>query len=454
MVHPAQPLPPPQPRPEWTFVSEVERLAEAVAQIAIRILFVAAQILMAGALLPISLQGIGLPIVALGSTLLAGFFFLPPDRMQIPDFDEMPPLIRPAVGRLIPVEMPRGIPNRGNNCALNALIHFLESDPYVADWLRGKGDFEDFLRSYRISDPEIEAFRAFREQSPKPEPCERDLFSQFLAENGSPFEETYRDIRRLQKAFSSFFAAYDQAVEEGREAVAMTAKGIRTALGEGGNREELDAHEALQHVLNLLPPAQQMQIEVIRRFVSPEAHEPYMSADAAPEVCLTLEIGEADLNPRLQEMFDHYRDYEQSGLNFRHNGITYPSARLQRAFLEAPSALRFQIKRFIYQNPPDNRWTHFKRRLGINVEGRTIKRDMPVEVPAQITVLDRPYYLRSFLTHRGDRSHTGHYIAGRAINGNYYLMDGPKVTTDRADWEAEVRQAYLLCYLPAPAQPN
>ena len=75
--------------------------------------------------------------VAIGSTCLSGFFFPQQSRKFLGrfPFSVLEQALRVSIQN--PQEgAPRGLQNIGNNCFLNTLVHYLDADPAVGEWLR------------------------------------------------------------------------------------------------------------------------------------------------------------------------------------------------------------------------------------------------------------------------------------------------------------------------------
>jgi len=75
-----------------------------------------------------------------------------------------------------------------------------------------------------------------------------------------------------------------------------------------------------------------------------------------------------------------------------------------------------------------------------------------------ITLIDgsqRQFRLSSFINHQGDTISSGHYVAGRVVNRNKYLVNDLNVTlAGQQEWDQQLQQAYLLCFVPAEEQPS
>ncbi len=414
--------------PQPSFCSKLAELVGVILQVALRVLFIAGAVWMALELLPFQWSAIGVPSVAFGASILSSFFFPSKKPPSGPYFEQLPPLIRPIQGTQIrpqlaplPVDAPRGLINLKNNCSFNSLVHFLEGVPAVAAFLR---------------------------HPPKPE--------------GGP----------LLKAYADFLAGYDQALRENRTPVDGT-QNLRLALSQltpsisPSESHQEDAPEILTQILDILPNEYKAKVEQAIRYAVGD-HPMFGFADGTSIKedrigYFTLELKEEMQSARLEELFAHFCDFDVEhppNYNVETNGVLCRSAggeprryrpeHTKIRFLEAPPALFFQIKRFYHY---DGR---FSSVLPNFLLPGAVKREVPVEVPEELTIdvaggTKRKYRLSTYVNQWGPTTESGHYTAAGIKNGQKYFMDDQSVTlADQASWDARARQAYLLCYVPVP----
>jgi len=479
------------------YCARVKEIALVVAQTAIRVLFILASLLATAAAFPVSFHVIALPIIAMSSTTLAGFFFPDPTLVARPYFPPLPPLLRPApplplpgqIPAVIPQEAPRGLINISQNCGFNSSVHFLESDPITARWLRNllpanmdMPAFENFLAGYDPKPRLVADFRAFAAANPNPPRPVREVFREFVDRYVPPIadfsayrkiQEAFQHLQALHEPFSNFFAAYDVALRDNQEVIGGNSQALRLALHgistiPASEHVQVDAPEPLTYILDLLPDAQKMRIEEAYRYKTaglpaiaglPDAR----SRKEERTNFLTLEFKENEETPTtLDRMFNYYCDHDMEAADpIRYTGVDgqqhrYTPEHANRRFLEAPPALRFQIKRF-YNVPPPKTW--YSRIAPSWFPGQSwtmVKKDIPVEIPPdfQITLPNgerRRYQLVSFINHHGSSIASGHYTAARIVNGRKYFMSDRTVTQpDQAAWDERLRKAYVVCYLPIP----
>lgn len=482
---------------------KLKQLGQIIAQIAVRILFIATSILTAAATFPIHWHAVGLPIVAVSSAFLAAFFFHKITPV-FSIFSSSTPLIQPPnLMQPLPADAPRGIVNGGNNCALNALAHFVNSDPLISRWFQTPlsemdlNTFEQFLAPYRPPAAMTAAFRTFVDNEPHPRPTVSALFSRFLQDGAAyvPAAADQRAFRTIQMdfggiaatqdAFAQFFAEHNRAIQENR-AVIDGSQNLRLALSRAPTamisssaQEQVDPSEALSAFFAHLPDAQQMKMEITRRY-NVQGRTPLQgNPEGVTQNEETYGIIPF-LMPRrgsnepldLQKFLNSFCTEVTEITTRNANGINevYPTT-IERQFSQPPTALRFQIQRSCRELVPQGCLARFRnwltRILPAFLERwlskcwarpvpviETVKRDDPVEIPEELTIVVngavRTYRLATVINHVGDSPDSGHYTAGRIVNGNKYILDDQRVTlADQATWDDYRRQAYLVCYLPA-----
>lgn len=459
-------------------------LAEIVVQTAVRILFIVASILMAASMLPLKFHAAIIPVVAVGTTTLAAFFFPKPVYLGRPHFASLEPLVRPIIVAPPPLaaEAPRPLYNAAHNCAFNSLVHFLESDPTIAQWLRHPLDanidmaaFENFLAGYQPPAQVIERFRDYVNEVPNPQPSIPTMFKTFIDQHVPEpaydqafraFKINYNDLISIHEPLSRFFAEYDAAVQN--NGVVRGSQNLRLTISRvsaipNSQYVQIDAAEAMNAILGTLPNAQKTFIRETTRYNTnglpailgnPQA---FIQQDER-HGSIALSIPKNDQTPTLEKLIqNHCNDSEP----FKRKGIDgkdrfYP-ATIERQFLEAPSVLRFHIKRFLNEPPPDSWLTRLKLKFWPKLPWNMVKKENPITAPEQLTITlanaeQRQYRLTSFIVHHGSSVESGHYTSARILNGQKYLMSDQQVTlADQPTWEQQLQQAYLLCYLPVQA---
>ncbi|HSX27056.1 MAG TPA: ubiquitin carboxyl-terminal hydrolase family protein [Chlamydiales bacterium] len=200
----------------------------AIAQLAVKIFFIFSAVWMAGVLLPVAFHAVFLPMIALGATTLAAFFFQsePPSQKAVissPSLIEKIPE-RPIHFELplpagIPQNAPRGIYRTGMNCWVNSLVQLLECEPFVAQWLRTPIplDLEPFIQyiaQYEVPLDIIQEFRAFHEEliPPKPVP---DAFALFLKERRTVVRWLNTSLPLNYELFNQYVAREEREVQDG-----------------------------------------------------------------------------------------------------------------------------------------------------------------------------------------------------------------------------------------------
>ncbi len=507
-VNPVQQQPRPVQQGPSPCLQMLYQLSEVIIQVAIRALFIAAHILMAAWLLPLSWHWVALPIVALGSTVLAAFFFPQFSVIGLGDVRPKTPLLPPVrrgVNGQIPEHYPDGSPvgyrNEGENCAFNSVAHFLDSNPNLAQWLRSPvtdetdwPTFLAFLGTYLPPAALRDQFEQYVAQQPDPKPSVKRMFHQFL-ENYVPnvvdrvqtdrIKNTFAHLERAHPVFKPFYQANDAAVQNRRAVSDGRSGDLRAVLAqvnpliEEGN-VQTSADFIATPVLDILMP--ETMKTVIERTVHYNMQGlPPMAEPSPPQVervgLLPLDIDSNDPAPTLERLIQNSFNYgnvdprTEMGVD----GVKrdYPIERISVEFLEAPPALWFWLKRFRQEPPPEGLYNQFlaymhrefpkfssyalQRPIGY----RDIKINTPVQCPEEITIRLKngqqlQYRLSSFVTHQGmaDRGYR-HYVSGE-IRVGHKFYENDSVTTlvenqaDQDNWDDQLQHSYLLSYLPVP----
>lgn len=385
--------------------SKVWMLAKIIAQIAVRIFFVFASLVLAAGALPVEYYAIGLPIVALVSAFISSTFF----AQSASKADDEPPSPKP-----LPADAPRGLENAGANCALNSVFQLLKGDPYI-DQLLSSSEFEG----------------------------------------------------GVAKAFSDFSKKYDAAqktrrnVVHGSQALRVALHAAGSGISESASHQE-DGADCLRTALGSILGKQQMKIKMMHYmdldtgFKDKPANRPdkdYLEPPQPPcalfGVPLKQQNSKEPLN--LQKMFDYACNRpENQDLPAVGNGGKPPE--MIRIAGKDKKEERCEATRTVTEFTegfPQGLYLHLLR-----WDGQGGKNDTAVEIPPQLNVkvagADKVYQLASFVHHRGTPQ-GGHYKAGRVVNGKYYQANDSSVTlVDQAKWEKLAQQAYLLCYVLAP----
>jgi hypothetical protein len=229
------------------------------------------------------------------------------------------------------------------------------------------------------------------------------------------------------------------------------------------HRVQVDAHEVMTYILELLPHDQQMRIQERTTYTVDghpiEGNPAGLSQKEERYGCISLSIPEGEANPTLEGLLRHYCDdrtvIERKSVDGQNR--PYPAV-IERRFLEMPSVLRFQIKRFYNEELPKSWLTNVLSWVWPKLGYRMVKRDVPVQVPDTLSIAAangerRQYRLVSFVNHHGPSIGSGHYTADVRVNDarDYHISDEVVNLVDRSTRDALREQAYLFCYVPVPA---
>lgn len=474
--------------------SRLYELAEAIAQIAVKILFVTASILMAASAFPITWHAIVIPVVAIGTSVLAGFFYPQPNPIQGALFGLLPPLVRPvqalANGELpadFPADAPRGFQNRGTqNCAFNSMADLLECEPELAHFNRHPltddidlPGFRNFLAGYNPPAHLVAQFDAYVAAAAAPHPPIPTMFATFIDAYQPPIGDhnavnairsTYHNLRLVQRPFSEFYRAYDEAVAARQAHSRGNAQNLRvalnqvTALVDPSPHHQMDVSEAMGPYLDLLPDPLKAKVRTTYHFNT--AGLPDMLEVPQPKEervgYFSLPIKGNNLN----ELFHSYCNGTEHEPQ-RYFGVDgkrhdYPVDRVTVRLLEPPPALRFHIKRFGFEMPPVSWYSRWFPKLFPPLGARGIKLDPPIDFPPEYTLTlengqVHKYRLAAFINHHGTTPGGGHYTDARIVGGNKYLKSDEEVTLVTPEhqgvWDERLQHAYFLDYLLVPPEP-
>lgn len=436
---------------ESTLSSKVLYVAKVIVQIVARIIFVIGSLVVAAAALPVEWFAIGLPIAALVSAVVSYNFFgdaAPSAPQAIP--------VQSAAVEPLPKDAPLGIINTSNNCAFNSLVHFWESSPEIADWIRKPLSAQDVcqqvIEEARL-DPTID-LTALQDSIEKSEAPASSKIAYFVTR--------HRKILSTHDAFQIFWKSYSTAVEKGVRQVEGSQK-LREALHQIdpkisiSERVQEDASECFTHLLDLLPANKKLSWKISRFYdltpFTDAANRPDSdhrdNEEVVPYIPLSMEQDGSEAL-HIQKMLDHELDKKEAGVEANitgKDGVATPckNIRTKLELLNAPPALYLQIKRFDSKVPEGKS------------EATITKNETPVEAPLVLKIkvggVEKIYQLSSFVHHSGSTPSSGHYRAGRLIDGKRYLLDDERVTLDDPAWERLLQQAYLLCYVPVQVNP-
>jgi hypothetical protein len=440
--------------------TKLEQTTEVITQVAIRILFIASSVWMAMAMLPVSMHAVVVPVIGFSATVLSGFFFPQPFHIQPPDFGQLPPLVRP-VKVAEPVEapaqnphLPRGLLNSGNNCCFNSISHLINSDPSLSAWIRRPlteeiewEPFRDLLIEYNAPAPLVEAFLNYVNEMPHPRLSLPRAFEAFRwEENPNLLKDLQLTLSKLcvSPDYAAFFNAYDLGEEVDSHNLRGALVQVQNSIQRGHVQE--DAAEILDAILSSAPPKTKMEIQVTYRYADRETRQ------NEPQSFITLEITPDDRAPHLGRMFETY----QRHAGIERNGDGSQALECTRTFTAVPPALRFQIKRYRgYPPGASSLLSKYWPQSFPQLPWTARKVETPIEIPEELAIQvngeERRYRLSSFVEHLGTTTRSGHYTACRSMDGQKYLFNDAHVTpVDQAQWNAHLRGAYLLCYLPVP----
>jgi hypothetical protein len=481
-----------------TVCAKFYQLAEVITQIAVKILFVVGSILVSAAAFPIAWHAIVIPFVAISATLLAGFFYPQPSPISGALFQVLQPLVRPvqvaANGQFpadFPADAPRGLLNRyqnvgAQNCPFNSMAEFIDNEPELAHWLRhpltdaiDMPTFRNAMAEYAPPAYVLDQFNAYYDGLPAAErPPIPAAFTAFLQQFVAPladanvvdaFKSTYQNLRLIQAPFSQFFAAYDQAVQGRLAVTAGNSQNLRvalsqvTALVDPNPHQQMDIAQVMDPFLSLLPDRLKARIETT--YYLNTTGLPAVIDPPQPKVervgLLSLPIPPG-IPRNLEALYQNYcNNGDVDPLKcWGVDGVrrSYPIERVTVSLVEPPSALRFQIKRFSSERPPESFFNRWIPSLFPRLPPREVKINDAIESPNEFSVTLKDgrvcrYRLASFVNHSGTCG-GGHYTSARIVNGHKYLISDTQVTLVtpelEATWNEQLRHAYLLCYLPVP----
>ncbi len=473
----------------------VKDVAIMVAQAAVRILFILSSIWVAATFLPISFHAVAIPLIAIGATAIASFFYEQLPALDAPERQALFPLIR-GEGRAAPIpgvlpDVPPGLVNRGANCAFNSVLQALHSDPRSIQWLTHLLEddqtidaFVQFIEGYNISRDDTNRFRAFVAAQPaENHPLVRDLFVQFCQMGDAPVSmrrfcaDDFARLERVKQTFNEVLTRYAQEVGRGaRVEVGSAMRGAIHRLNESvsqSNMAQIDAGEILVTILGLFPPGDKLRMQATQRYdttnLPPLLGYPDGVIDRE-ELDSTLQLGVPPhiASSSIQALLNFYCNSEEvlskasverineHGQEVARN-VPYP-VRTTRRLLFAPPVIWMEAKRFEQEYPSQSWLSKVLPSWFPPKPVRIRKRNLPIEAQAEVTIqlVDgqmKRYRLASFIVHSGDTPDSGHYVAYREVGGAKYKLDDSHVTLlSQAEWERRAQQGYLYCYVEVPDQ--
>lgn len=465
--------------------SRLKEVVEIIVQVSIRAIYIFSNILIASYLFPISWHWIAIPLVATSSTFLAAFFY-PHCRSLIPSVYRWKnsltrPFRLPSDGTIpenYPVGSPIGYANLGNvQCAFNATAHFFDSDPQIAAWLRHPirdntdlPTFLQFLGDYFPPPALVENFLGHEARTAAPKPDVLTLFLQFLntfnpsAEDRvetDRIKDTFKNLSLVHPVLSNFYDQNDLSIRDRRAVSSGDSRTLREALSgitSSIQPGQVDAKDIAGVILcSLIPETMKAHVQSEIHFnlqdLPPMGNPPIPKREKIGLFPLDLCINEqaSDLNTLIQRSFNYGNVEPLKVLDVDGVERPYPIDHVTVGFLERPPALRFLLKRVVTVPPADAGGNWMERYLQI-----------PVECPENIEIRlvngeVHRYRLTSYVTHIG-ADNDGHYISGEIRDGEKYLENDSfaslvETPEDLADWNDQLRQAYLLCYVPVEELP-
>lgn len=486
---------------------KVQTVAIAVARIAFQLIYIIGSILVSAAIFPSSWHSFVIPTTAIGATFTSAFFFinqgdasdfrsgssavasrtLESNRLgSLPKQESFP--LPPLVSEIFPESYPPGFMNRSQNCAFNALAHFINADPTLKEFfskdLKHYSEFTDLLRMYQFPEKEIEAFAKYCDDEPNEEGQRDyfDIFIRFLSPNRAYFDQLFVNFEKLQKiypAFYSFYKSQDEAVQNRWQYSRGDSQKLRVALNRVSNyihaseSVQVDASEIATFLLDCLPFSFHVEESLVLDPNELKAN-PIVDDPLVPQK-ETQNFIMLHFNPNIArgeevQLLDLLKSYQKPEEDFSFNRknkngdtITYRVTHRVRAWDEAPKSLRFQFVRFKHGNILReeaflNRWfpSWFPRRS----DYREYKLANPVKLPELLTINLKngnriPYCLKSFVVHHGNSTQGGHYTSGEIRGKQKFLNDDHHITLIDEDnpeslarWNRSLENAYLVCYIP------
>lgn len=471
---------------------------QSIVQIAVRIIFTLSIVLMSATLIPLSWTFVVLPAVGIGAAMLSAFFFQLEGGNSNKSIEALPAQLRQIMERPIqfaapmaadfPQNAPRGLFRTGMNCCVNAPMQIIHADPRALQSLLVQPPLEleafiHYLAPYAPRPQLIAAFRDFFAAQVPPQPVP-NAFARFLADYNPDgdafrdevinFRDVYNKILVLQPHLGNFLGAYEQTVQQNRAVVNANSQTIRLILSRiahainPSQAVQLDAAEVLTPILDILPNAQKAHIEEETRYRVDDDHQIAGIPDGIVRKDLyswgfQLEMDQSNARPNLLRMFQAHL-HERLNIPKQENWILQDNGKggrerfqpLERRFniLEAPPALRIQVKRFA-SVPPTKSWlTRILPEWFPGMGWRSVKLQNPITAPAVFPIqpVNGPaqnYNLTAILVHEGSTPNSGHYKAYIRVDGQTYCCDDHRITRiDQQAWDRAVQQGYMYFYYP------
>lgn len=460
---------------EKPFLSPNQKaIVHTIVQIAVRVFFVFAVVIMTAALLPLAFHAIVVPVIGISAAILSAFFFQLDVSAYAQPIEPFAPLLQPIADiplkfiaplpAAYPQELPiRGLIRQGMNCCVNASSQCHEGDPGVAQWVRtplpaGLEPFLHYLAQYDLRPEWIQGFRNYY-ATLAPAPDVLLAFDHYFSQMVYPpevhdqyvkFRDIFKGLLRIQPYFSQFFAAHDHVIQNNLALGHENSQNLRIVLSalSGGidpnPNVQLDATEVSYCLLNHLPNSLKTHIRETTRRSDGTATE---REEYTPIVSLALPKGNS--KPSMVDLVNDYTREET--IQPENQGLIRRSVQ----FVEHPPVLRCHIKRFESVSPPKSWLTKLLPDWWPGMQWRAKKLHTPVAFdPISLRIADgtaRDYTCNTFLVHLGDSATSGHYIAYRKvmIHGQpaYFQIDDHLVTQiDQQAWERASQEAYMVYY--------
>lgn len=484
---------------EFSPFSEQQKIiAKEVALFAARMFFVFATSLMVAAIAPLAFHSVVVATVTLSSIFISPFLFTSNPQIPSKELERLSaftnPVIEPAplpsvALPILPIPPPGVARAFGTmNCSFNAAVHFLNSDPDIANWVRNLlpppnadlATFENFLTSYKMPEGIIQSFRNYVLENPGV-PV-RVAFTQFLNTHTLPTGEfsafrTMQKLCDLEPAFTHFFSAYDEADRENRPSIGPEwSQVLREALHQA-NSVRITNNSSVQHdvweVLNtlfyFLPKHLRAEYEETtlydtRNLPPIDTTRENVSREEC-ECGISLGInGTRNLAIMFQKFCNEPMKDDNGVQKVGIDGVErryYQTEKVIR-FIHPPRALMLQIKRWETTDAPKSKLTdwvpqQFKGWFP-KLPPMIAKNEDQFEIPPEIDVPMKDgtnvrYRLSCTIFHVGSSPEGGHYTAGLIKDNRYYLLDDAAVTpVDQQTWDQRVGTAYVLCYVPVQSR--
>jgi ubiquitin C-terminal hydrolase len=333
-----------------------------------------------------------------------------------------------------PSYLPKGLVNEGQNCAFNALFHFITSNSLINKQLEKYSSSDDIKR---------DILEEFQNSSDNYE-WERVELMRGL--RGAPYDSSVQNYVKkyfVLSALQSMKKAYETEKECGSQILRQALHRVNDCISEDVNQQQ-DVSECFSALFSEFLPSQKIECIIKRRYdfskLSSE-ERPCSDTREKREVrsCISLALG-GQRPFSLKTMLKEELCRKESEVFLIEQGKKCENIETITEFEQAPPALYLEIKRYKYAFNSDTR------------EHRIEKQSDPVESPSELEIsvagVQYKYELAGFLYHEGKNPSKGHYLCGKVIDGKKYLFDDERVSLLNSEWDGYLNKAYLLCYIP------